>query len=118
MGGRDHSYECETCGELRGGINDALCACDDLPYEQAAALRSTIFPCSLCGGRVKPWLQPPGATAHSSCTWFLHGNLHRLSHNLAIAAGLCRAHMMGGHSMMARLWSHEPWDPGCGRAAP
>jgi hypothetical protein len=26
--GRDHSIECEVCGQLRGGINDYVCKCD------------------------------------------------------------------------------------------
>ena len=28
MGARDHSYECETCGLYRGGLNDLKCDCD------------------------------------------------------------------------------------------
>lgn len=28
MGGRDHSEECEVCGDERGGINDSPCSCD------------------------------------------------------------------------------------------
>jgi hypothetical protein len=26
--GRDHSYECDACGEWRGGFDDEMCACD------------------------------------------------------------------------------------------
>lgn len=29
MGSRDHSYECEQCGHLRGGLNDLRCDCDE-----------------------------------------------------------------------------------------
>ena len=29
--GRDHSYECEVCGFMRGGLNDLTCACEQ-PY--------------------------------------------------------------------------------------
>ena len=41
MGDRDHSYECEVCGEDRGGLNDLSCACDReeaQPYEMAMHL--------------------------------------------------------------------------------
>lgn len=27
MGGRDHSWECEVCGQYRGGLNDLECSC-------------------------------------------------------------------------------------------
>ncbi|KKL81735.1 hypothetical protein LCGC14_1991820 [marine sediment metagenome] len=29
MGGRDHSVECDTCGEWRGGFNDMKCLCSE-----------------------------------------------------------------------------------------
>lgn len=28
MGDRDHNYECEQCGHMRGGLNDIPCDCD------------------------------------------------------------------------------------------
>jgi hypothetical protein len=44
--------------------------------------------------------------------------LATLAHNLAIGAALCASWLQGTHSMMAKLWSHEVWEPGCGRRAP
>jgi hypothetical protein len=31
MGGRDHSYQCDDCGQYRGGLNDITCDCDERP---------------------------------------------------------------------------------------
>lgn len=35
MGGRDHSTECETCGQFRGGLNDLRCDCDPVALPEA-----------------------------------------------------------------------------------
>lgn len=85
-------------------------------------LYETIFPCRLCGGRVKPWLQPPGATSHSNCTWLLAENLKRLARNLAIAAALAKSFELGmeyATSCDLSIEYGEPmtaWHPGCLRA--
>lgn len=55
-----------------------------------------------------------GVGGHECDDW----PLATLSHNLAIAAGLCRAHEIG------RLWGADEdaryvgWTPGCGKRAP
>jgi len=85
---------------------------------------STVFPCPHCGGRVKPWCQPPGATAHQSCEWRIAENLATLGRNLATAGALCGAFSLGtsyGAEVALDPYSIGPasdWSPGCGRGAP
>lgn len=113
--GRDHSETCETCGHQRGGLDNLECLCDvDLPYEHAAALQRQIFPCALCGGRVKPWLQPPGLRWHFNCEHELATSLSNLARCLRDAGALCAAWEVG------RAYGYPDeigwdWRPGCGR---
>ncbi len=84
--------------------------------EASAALYALTFPCPLCGGRVKPWCQPTGATAHYSCVEHRKQCLDNLVACLEVAAGLCRAFRQGQDSKSARWYSWEPpdpWRPGC-----
>ena len=98
---------------------------DVLPYETAEALAATIFPCSLCGGRVKPWCQPPGVTAHYNCTEQIKASLRTLASNLAAAGALCEAFAQGyDQHEHEQLYSNHgyrtdgDWRPGCQRPAP
>lgn len=94
MGGRDHSYECETCGLYRGGINDLPCDCDD-PH--AAFLIAVMQVEAECRER-----------------------LDCLAQNLAIGAALCRADLNGCARGMriGLISSADQWRPGCRRSAP
>jgi hypothetical protein len=102
MGGRDHSYECETCGEYRGGLNDLRCDCD--PCEVCGETSVRGRPC-LCGRRAL-------VRIHLVC----------LARNLRDAAGLCEAFYLGQGD---RLLQDCPcsaciatvWRPGCNRPA-
>lgn len=95
MGERDHSIECEACGYMRGGINDAPCNCDIDDQCQSFSLMGLQY------------------------------RLGMLSHNLTIAGALCRAFQLGGVYHVERYiadwngggWTY-PFSPGCGRSAP
>lgn len=94
--GRDHSYECTTCGEMRSGLNDLRCDYD---------------PCMDCGEMAMPCL----------ClrTVFMRERLEALASNLATAAGLCAAFEQGYEQREhERLYSdhgyrmEQDWRPG------
>lgn len=65
MGSRDHSVECEACGELRGGMNDLQCDCDN-PMD---------------------WVRVEAMAARA----YTSAALDNLGRQLTIAAGLTRA---------------------------
>lgn len=96
MGGRDHSYECETCGVYRGGLNDLRCDCDD-PH--TVTLYDLIAFEAECAER-----------------------LDTLAANLATAAALCRAFDLGADwndGVTGDPYNHERyWFHGAGRSAP
>jgi len=75
---------------------------------------STVFPCPHCGGRVKPWCQPPGATAHQSCEWRIAENLATLGRNLATAGALCASYWQGYRASDDQANDiDDSWQPGC-----
>ena len=97
MGGRDHSYECVTCGQSRGGMNDERCLCPD-PVWPAGAEFTPFGPilrsCDFCGDE---------GCRDDDCD-YCHGGLREmpetmrtLAHNLAWAATLCRSYEMGAN---------------------
>lgn len=117
--GRDHSIQCERCGAWYSGFNGPdECECGP-----------SVFPCSICGGRVKPWCQPESANragAHYSCIEWIRLTLNCLASNLRIAAGLCEAFRSGKDYWIA--WDSPYvcdeelhamcWHPGCRKPAP
>lgn len=63
-------------------------------------------------------IEHPITSACYSCRNLMRHTVLTLSHNLAIAAGLCRAWMDGFHSaaLLHSAAIFEYWRPGCGRA--
>jgi hypothetical protein len=94
MGGRDHSYECENCGVMCGGLNDAPCDCD---------------------------FDEDGYYVGESGIEGLRFRLDRLASNLQAAAMLCRAfedgYKVGAEAVMRGLYTTNTWRPGCDRAS-
>ena len=97
-----HSYECETCGVYRDGLNDLRCDCDD-----DELILSSLAP--IVVGRFVRF-----------CA------LDCLASNLRIAGALCRADLNGASRGANQVWTRndnkyadrDPWEPGCRRAAP
>lgn len=101
MSSRDHSIECETCGYMRGGLNDLRCDCE---------------PCDICG---EIWTVDMPCMCGRTSVAAIH--LYTLAHNLAVAGGLCRSFELG-KSDAEEYWGitcgEQRWSPGCGKQAP
>lgn len=92
MGSRDHSIECEVCGEYRGGLNDLTCDCDggvDVAAVMAVAARLEV--------------------EHA---------FDNLASNLAVAGALCESWRLGFDARMHVMMDCDEWRPGCRRSAP
>jgi hypothetical protein len=102
MGERDHSIECETCGVMRGGLNDLECECED-----------------------NRWRERPYVIEMQRRQALLDLGIHlaNLAACLREAAGLEVAFSLGYEQREhERLYSdhgyrkEQDWRPGCGRA--
>ena len=114
MGARDHSYECEECGEQRGGLNDEPCACDRLCgrcYQETCICEPGVCICNAymageccCGA----WDEPLDSEVTAR-------RLACLALNLAWAATLCHSWRLGRDSCTCDQGpvGHE-WHPGIG----
>lgn len=94
MGGRDHSYDCGTCGMERGGLNDVPCDCDTTTDSGLIWLNFEIA---------------MGRLAHNLAIGAALCEAHEIALNEAEGHRLYHEH--GYRSV-------ECWRPGCGKAAP
>jgi hypothetical protein len=98
MGSRDHSYQCETCGYARGGLNDLMCECD-APKLDVDAVMARVAEIEI------------------------EQRLDCLARNLSIAAALVESFDLGyeQHEHEQLYSNHgyrtdQDWRPGCLRA--
>lgn len=80
MGSRDHSIECEACGEMCDGMNDARCLCDrvQMSDEEHAARYGVI--CATCDARG----ETPGTCA---CAAYVGTGVYRAGRSVRVARG-------------------------------